>query len=95
MGGSELAPGQKESVGSGTEPESRLGLGWLHERGEAGRGSWWGAGGQTQVAQNLEDHRGIFDSRQERQCPAALRAGGEVDGEDAFESLRPTQAGSC
>ncbi len=60
-------------------------LGCLHERGEAGRGSWWGAGGQTQVAQNLEDHCGIFDSREERQCPAALRAGGEVDGEDAFE----------
>jgi len=85
MGGSELEPGQKESVGSGTEPESRLGLGCLHERGEAGRGSWWGAGGQTQVRENFGDHRGLFDSRKDDQGAAALWTDGEVHGEDACE----------
>ena len=77
--------GQRERVSSGTEPESRGGLGCLQERVEAGRGPWWGAGGQPQVAQNLDDHGGIFDGGQERQRATALGTGGEVDGEDAFE----------
>ena len=46
------------------------------------------------MGENLDDHGGIFDSRQERQGPATLRTGGEVDGEDAFESLGPTHASS-
>ncbi len=67
-GGVELEPGQKESVGSGTEPESRLGLGCLQERVEAGGGS----GRQAQVRENLDDHRGIFDSREDGQRATAL-----------------------
>ncbi len=42
--GGELEPGQKESVGSETEPESRLGLGCLQERVEESGGSGWSAG---------------------------------------------------
>ena len=45
------------------------------------------------MAQHLDDHRGIFNGRDEREGVAALWAGGEVDGEDAFESLGPAQAG--
>ncbi len=37
------------------------------------------------MAQNLEDHRGIFDRRNERQGAAALRTGSDVDGEYANE----------
>ena len=55
------------------------------ERVEAGRGFWWGAGGQAQVAQNLADHWGIFNGGEDGQGAAARRAGGEVDGKDAFE----------
>ncbi len=44
------------------------------------------------MGENLDDHRGIFDSRKEGQGAAALRTGGDVDGEDSFESLRPAHA---
>jgi hypothetical protein len=44
-----------------------------------------GTARQAEGRENLDDHRGIFDRRKERQRPAALRAGGEVDGEHAFE----------
>jgi hypothetical protein len=37
--------GQRESVGSRTEPEARVGLGCLQELVNASRGSGWGAGG--------------------------------------------------
>lgn len=77
--------GQRGSVGSKTEPESWEGLGCLQERVEAGRDFWWGTGGQAQVAENLDDDRGIFNGRQDGQWAAALGTGGEVDGEDAFE----------
>ena len=80
-----VGTGQRESVGTGTQPESRVGLGCLEEFVDAGRGSWWRAGGQPQVGENLDDDRGIFNGRHERQSTAALRTGGEVDGEDAFE----------
>ncbi len=60
-------------------------LGCLHERVEASRGLWWSAGGQAQVRENFDDHRGVLDGREEGQRPAALWAGGEIDGEDAFE----------
>ena len=36
----------------------------MEERVEAGRGFWWGTGGQAQVAENLDDDRGIFNA-----CP--------------------------
>ena len=60
-------------------------LGCLHERVEAGRGAWWGSARQAQVRENLDDHGGIFDRREDGQWPAALWTGGEVDGENAFE----------
>ena len=75
----------KGGVGSSTEPESRKRLGGLHECVEAGRGAWWSAGWQAQVRENFDDHRGVLDGREEGQRPAALWAGGEIDGEDAFE----------
>ena len=60
----------------------------LEECIEAGRGFWWRASRQAQVAQNLDDHRGLFNGRQDGQRAAALWARGEVDGEDeAFFSL--------
>ncbi len=59
--------------------------GCLKEIAGPSRGTGWGAGGQSQMGENLDEHGGIFDSRQERQGPATLRTGGEVDGEDAFE----------
>jgi hypothetical protein len=37
------------------------------------------------VGENLDDDRGIFNGRHERQITAALRTGGDVDGEDPFE----------
>ncbi len=60
-------------------------LGCLHERVEADRGFWWGAGGQSQMGENLGHHRGIFDGCQERQGPATLRTGGHIDFKHAFE----------
>jgi hypothetical protein len=45
------------------------------------------------VAQNLDDHRGVFNGGEDGQGPAALGARGEVDGEDAFESLGPAHPG--
>ena len=50
-------------------------------------GPWWGAARQSQVRKNLADHGGIFDGRQDRQGPAALGTGRDIDLEDAFESL--------
>jgi len=77
----------KGDGGSRTEPESRVGLGCQKEFVDVSRGSWWGAGRQAQVRENLGNHGGIFDSREERQYSAALWTGGEVDGEDACEYL--------
>ena len=48
---------------------------------------------QPQMRENLGHHGEIFDSRKERQRAAAQRTGGEVDGKNAFESLRLTHAG--
>jgi len=45
------------------------------------------------VAQNLADHGGGFNGGEDGQGAAALWARGDVDGEDAFESLGPTHAG--
>ena len=70
-------------------------LGCLQERVEAAWGFWWGAGGQAQVRENLDDHGGIFNGGEKRQGTAALGTGGDVDREDPFEQLRPTPAGSC
>ena len=68
-------------------------LGCLEEFVDAGRGSWWGASGQPQVGENLSDHGGLFNGGEDGQRTAALRTGGDVDGEDAFEQLGPTPAG--
>ncbi len=48
---------------------------------------------QAQVRENLDDHCGIFESRKNRQRVAALWTGGDVDGEDTFESLGPAHPG--
>ena len=69
------------------------GLGGLHECVEAGRRSWWGTAGQAEVGENLDDHGGILDGCQDGQRPAAQGTGGQVDREDAFESLGPTHSG--
>jgi len=45
------------------------------------------------MCENLDDHRGILDDREDGQGVAALGADDEVDGEDAFERLCPTHAG--
>ena len=45
------------------------------------------------MRENLDDHRGILDDREDGQGVAALGADDEVDGEDAFEQLRSTLAG--
>ena len=45
--------------------------------------------GTPQVAQNLADHCGVFNGGEDGQGPAALWARGEVEGEDACESLGP------
>ncbi len=81
--GGAMGKGSLSAQALNRKPGGRLGC--LQERVEAGRGLWWSAGGQAQVRENLDDHGGIFDSRQERQGPAALWTGGEVEGEDAFE----------
>jgi len=70
-------------------------LGCLQERVEAAWGFGWRAGGQPQVRENLDDHCGIFNGGDKRQGAAALGTGGDVDREDPFEQLRPTQAGPC
>jgi hypothetical protein len=74
----ELGTGQRKSVGSGTEPESRVGLGCLQELVETGRCPGWSAGGQAQVRENLGKHGGLFDGRDEGQGAAALRTGSDV-----------------
>ncbi len=88
-----VGTGQKGRVGPGTEPAARVGLRGLEECVEAGWGFGWGAGRQAQVAENLDDHRGIFNGGNDRQGAAALRTDGEVDVKHAFEQLRPAQAG--
>gem|GEM_PF-6510656 len=58
-------------------------------------GACGGAAGQAYVRKNRDKHGGIFDGGDERQLTAAVRTGGEVDGEDACESLGPPSAGAC
>ncbi len=77
--------GQRERVGSGTEPESRVGLGCLEEFVDAGQCPRWSTRGQTQEGENLGNHCGIFNGRDEGQGARALRIGGNVDREDEFE----------
>ncbi len=60
-------------------------LGYLHERVEASRGSWWRASGQAQVCENFGNHGRIFNSREDGQGATALWAGSDIDGKDAFE----------
>ena len=84
----------KGSVGSGTEPEFRGGgLGRLHEPVEASRGAGWRARGQAQVGENLDDHGGIFNGRDERQGATTVGTGGHVDLEHSFEQLGPVGIG--
>jgi len=84
------ALGKGDLSAPGTEPASRVGLGCLEDCVDAGRGSWWSAGGQARLAQNFDDDGGVFDAlsrrgREDGQGAAALRIGGDVDGEDPFE----------
>ena len=69
-----------------------MGLGCLQELVEAGRGPRWSAGGQVQMAKNLDNHCGIFNGGNERHGATALRTGGQIDFKHPFEQLRPTQA---
>ena len=50
------ALGKGDLSAPGTEPASRVGLGCLEDCVDAGRGSWWSAGGQAQVRENLGNH---------------------------------------
>jgi len=68
--------GHRDPGGCCPEPESRGGVGCLHERVEAGWGRWWGAGGPPQVGENLADHCGIVNGGEERQRAATLRTDG-------------------
>ncbi len=63
--------GKGDLSAPGTEPDSEGALGCLQECVEPGRGTWWRAGGQAQVGENLDDYGRIFDGRQERQGAAA------------------------
>jgi len=45
------------------------------------------------VCENLDVHRGILDGRENGQGAVALGEDDEVDGEDAFEQLRPNSCG--
>ena len=69
--------------GQGLENGGRLGC--LQQAAETGWGPWWGASGYPQVRENLDDHFGIFDSREDGQRATALWTGGNVDGEDSLE----------
>ncbi len=60
-------------------------LGCLHERVEASRGAGWRARGQAQVRENLGNHGGIFDRREDGQGATALRTDGDIDGKHPFE----------
>ncbi len=60
-------------------------LGGLQQSVEASWSLWWGTSRQAQVRENLNYHGGIFNGRDEGQGAAALRTGGDVDGEDSFE----------
>jgi len=67
--------------------------GRLQELVDTGRGPRWGAGGQAQVRENLDDHGGIFNGGDERQGAAALRTVCHVDLKHPFEQLGPAQPG--
>src|SRR5215468_8916355 len=56
--------------------------------GERGRG----AGRQPQVAEDLDDHRRIFDGGDDLQSAAAVGAVFDVDVKDPFEQPGPTHA---
>ncbi len=52
-----------------------MGLGCLQELVETGRCPGWSAGGQAQVRENLDDHRGLFDGGDDRQkCESESKA---------------------
>lgn len=57
----------KGSLSVRTQNQKRGGrLGGLEQAVETSWGPWWGAARQAQVRENLDDHRGIFDRRNER-----------------------------
>ena len=68
-------------------------LGCLSQSVEARWGLWGSADWQLQVCENLDDHRGILDGRENGQGAVALGADDEIDGKDAFEQLRPNSCG--
>ncbi len=80
-----VGTGQRERVGTGTEPESRVRLGCQEEVVDASRGPRWCEGGQAQVRKNLGNHGGIFNGGEDGQRAAVLWTGGEVDREDPLE----------
>jgi len=59
------AMGKARGAAPGTAPDSVGALGSLEERVEAGRSLWWRAGRQAQVAPNFDDHRRIFNGRED------------------------------
>ena len=56
------------------------------------RRAWWGARAKAQIGQDALDHRRIDDGGDNLQLAATVRGLFEVDGEDALEQPRPTQA---
>lgn len=88
--------GQRENVGSGTDPEyvgSRVGSSRVKAVPGAGRCPRWGAGGQPQMPENLDAHRGHIDGGNKRHGAATVRTCCHVDLEHPLEQLGPTQAG--
>ncbi len=74
--------------------ESWCGSGRLKERGGPGRRTGWSFGGQAQMGEDFDNHRGVFDGGDERHRAATVGTGCHVDREYAFEQLRPTQMSS-
>ena len=66
----------------------------LKEWGGLHRRMGWGFGGQGQMGEDFDNHRGIFDGGNERDQAATVGTGCHVDRKDAFEQLSPAQAGS-
>ena len=67
------------------------GLGCLEACVEAGRSFWWGAGGQAQMAENLDDHRGIFNGRPEQAEGVARMVNGPPHWGQVVRSMAKTR----
>ena len=68
-----------------------VGLGCLEDCVEAGRSFWWGAGGQAEVAQNLDDDGGLFNACPERAEGAARMVKGPLHCGQVVMSMAKTR----